>query len=258
MSPPGTVERALGALVDPLDRVNRRIEDALVPGIPDPFDAYEDLLTSIPSSRALHFGSGRDKHGLAGALSGEVVSVDADATGLSRNATGLRVLGDGHRLPFADDAFDLAFSEFVFEHLPDPVAALAEIDRVVAPGGQVVVLVPNPRHYYARVADRTPFRFHTFVHRLQGKASPEIDAFPTLYRWGRYEEVVEPGIDGWRLRTLQGFPGPTGYTRVTPFHAAFVLLDSLLACSIRYQVAYLVHYEVDGAKTTRRPVPAGR
>ena len=30
------------------------------------------------------------------------------------------------------------------------------------------------------------------------------------------------------------------------------------ACSIRYHVAYLAHSEVDGAKTTRRPVPAGR
>ena len=108
------------------------------------------------------------------------------------------------------------------------------------------------------MADRTPFRFHTFVHRLQGKLTPEIDAFPTCYRWGRYEEVVDPGIDGWRLRTIQGFPGPAGYTRVTPFHAAFVVLDCLLACSIRYHVAYLAHSEVEGARTTRRPVPAGR
>ncbi|WP_331236293.1 class I SAM-dependent methyltransferase [Natronorarus salvus] len=254
----GAADGLLGALVDRLDRVNRRIEATVVPRTPDPFDAYEDLLTSIRFSRALHFGSGRDKHGFAGALSGEVVSVDADAAGLSRNAADLRVMGDGHRLPFADDTFDLVFSEFVFEHLLDPDAALREIDRVVTPGGHVVVLVPNPRHYYARIADHTPLWFHRFVHRLQRKRSPEEDAFPTLYRWGRYEDVTDPGLGGWRARTVQGFPGPTGYTRVTPFHAAFVLLDCLMACSIRYQVAYLAYYEVEGAKTTRRPVPAGR
>ena len=135
MSVADAVEGALRGYAARIDGVNRRTEEAVLPEIPDPFDAYEDLLRSIPSTRALHFGSGRDKHGFAEALSGEVVAVDADASDLSRNAILARVVGDGHRLPFADDALDLVFSEFVFEHLPDPAAALREIDRVLAPAG---------------------------------------------------------------------------------------------------------------------------
>jgi SAM-dependent methyltransferase len=47
------------------------------------------------------------------------------------------VFGDGHRLPFKDDSFDLILSQAVVEHLYDPFAAVQEIRRVLKPGGTV-------------------------------------------------------------------------------------------------------------------------
>lgn len=41
-------------------------------------------------------------------------------------------------LPFANDSFDVVTAAHVVEHLPDPVAALAEMRRVLRPGGWVV------------------------------------------------------------------------------------------------------------------------
>ena len=41
------------------------------------------------------------------------------------------------RLPFEDGSFDLAYSFNTFEHLHDPAAALAEMRRVVRPGGSI-------------------------------------------------------------------------------------------------------------------------
>ena len=44
-------------------------------------------------------------------------------------------------LPFADASFDLVIAAHVLEHLPEPVAALAEMRRVLRPGGWVVICI---------------------------------------------------------------------------------------------------------------------
>jgi SAM-dependent methyltransferase len=46
-------------------------------------------------------------------------------------------------LPFGDDAFDLALALDVLEHVRDDGAALRELARVVAPGGRLLVTVPQ-------------------------------------------------------------------------------------------------------------------
>jgi SAM-dependent methyltransferase len=45
-------------------------------------------------------------------------------------------------LTFGDGELDLVISQDVFEHLPDPAAAAAEVARVLAPGGAHVFTVP--------------------------------------------------------------------------------------------------------------------
>lgn len=50
------------------------------------------------------------------------------------------VMGDATALPFADGSFDVACIAFGIRNIPDRAAALKEMARVVAPGGQVMVL----------------------------------------------------------------------------------------------------------------------
>ena len=49
------------------------------------------------------------------------------------------VLGDVMALPFDDDSFDVVHAHQVFQHLADPVGALAQVRRVSRPGGLVAV-----------------------------------------------------------------------------------------------------------------------
>lgn len=52
-------------------------------------------------------------------------------------------LGDALRLPFADGTFDLIVCSEVLEHIPDFKQALAEITRILKPGGQLALSVPR-------------------------------------------------------------------------------------------------------------------
>ena len=48
-------------------------------------------------------------------------------------------MGDATHLPLAGGRFDLAFSTSALRYWPDPGAALAEIARVLVPGGRVAI-----------------------------------------------------------------------------------------------------------------------
>jgi SAM-dependent methyltransferase len=51
---------------------------------------------------------------------------------------------EAHDLPVDDDSQDYVISSHVFEHLPDPMAALREMIRVIRDGGTLFMIVPLP------------------------------------------------------------------------------------------------------------------
>lgn len=76
----------------------------------------------------------------------ELANAHLAALGLEGRA----ILGDGERLPFADESFDRVSSNGVLHHTPDIESALAEIARVLKPGGTTTVIVYNrdSLHYW--------------------------------------------------------------------------------------------------------------
>jgi SAM-dependent methyltransferase len=101
-----------------------------------------------PGLRVLEIGSGRGA--LLRELRGRginVIGVEPNAS-LARDARALhgplplaRMTGD--RLGFADSTFDLVVSFDVFEHIADTDVHLAEVRRVLAPGGGYALQTPN-------------------------------------------------------------------------------------------------------------------
>lgn len=62
---------------------------------------------------------------------------------------------DALRLPFADETVDMVVSIVMLEHVPDPTGIVAEMRRVLKPGGTVFTIVPflqcyhdSPHDYY--------------------------------------------------------------------------------------------------------------
>jgi len=85
-------------------------------------------------------------------LPGRVTGIDLDPAQVaraSRLAEGLEqtnvrfTTGNVYELPFADASFDLVFSHALFEHLSNPRGALAELRRVLRPGGLIALCSPD-------------------------------------------------------------------------------------------------------------------
>ncbi len=70
-------------------------------------------------------------------------------------------------LPYADNHFDVVMAAHVLEHLPDPQRALAELHRVMKPGGLVVLCLTRESLFgrYVQLKWRT--------HRLSRAAASE-------------------------------------------------------------------------------------
>jgi SAM-dependent methyltransferase len=122
-----------------------------------------DQLPVDAGDLVLDMGCGGGRHAFAlYKLGAHVVALDRDAAELKdvagmfaalspevpAGARAQAVRGDAYRLPFADGTFDAVIAAEILEHLPDDAAAMAELARVLKPGGRLAVTVPRwlPEH----------------------------------------------------------------------------------------------------------------
>ena len=70
----------------------------------------------------------------------EIVALDVDAELLGRAPPQIQtVVGSAERLPFVSSSFDCAYARLLLRHVPRPDAVLAEMERVLAPDGKVII-----------------------------------------------------------------------------------------------------------------------
>jgi SAM-dependent methyltransferase len=135
---------------------------------------YKFAQSMANERRVLDLGSGMGYGAtLLAASAGEVVALDSApeavrATKLEPAALA-SLVGNGTRLPFRDDIFDLVVSFQVIEHIRDESHYLAEVRRVLTPGGLFLLSTPNRKlrllpfqppfnPYHVREYDRRSFR----------------------------------------------------------------------------------------------------
>ena len=112
-----------------------------------------------PGMRVLDLGCGAGRHAFESYRRGaHVIAADLDQGELTPVAGMLAAMreageagppaaatatvADATRLPFPDASLDAVIAAEILEHVPDDTAALAEIARVLRPGGTLAVTVP--------------------------------------------------------------------------------------------------------------------
>jgi SAM-dependent methyltransferase len=96
-------------------------------------------------ARILDAGCGSGRNMVELGRLGTVTGVELSGTSVSlarQREAGEVIEGSVLEMPFDSNSFDLAVSLDVIEHLEQEVDALAELRRVVAPGGSLLVTVP--------------------------------------------------------------------------------------------------------------------
>jgi SAM-dependent methyltransferase len=107
-------------------------------------------------------------------------------------------------LPFDDAVFDLAVCSLALCHLPDPAPALAELGRVLRPGGRLVVTDPHPmsaiaggQAFYGGISADAPMRY---VRNHYHEASVWWRGFRAAGL--TVEECLEPAMSEAQLASL--------------------------------------------------------
>ncbi|NMO04596.1 class I SAM-dependent methyltransferase [Gordonia sp. TBRC 11910] len=119
-----------------------------------------DRLSVGPGTKAIDIGAGQGRHSYEMFRRGaDVIAFDMSESDMSdvggmfdammaegqvpASAKARAEVGDALRLPYADDSFDVVLMSEILEHIPSDEAAIAEMVRVLKPGGLAAVTVPR-------------------------------------------------------------------------------------------------------------------
>ena len=113
-----------------------------------------------PGTKVIDVGCGAGRHSYEAYRRGaDVIAFDQNAEELAEVDTMLQamgaeneapesakaqvVVGDALALPYPDGTFDVVIASEILEHVPEDDSAIAELVRVLRPGGRLAVTVPR-------------------------------------------------------------------------------------------------------------------
>ncbi|SDL70676.1 class I SAM-dependent methyltransferase [Tessaracoccus oleiagri] len=164
--------------------------------------AMLDLVGDVRGRHVLDIGCG------AGPLAADLVERGARVSGFDSSPAMLEIarrrLGDradlrvadlGEPLPYDDESFDVACAALVLHYLRDWEGPLAEIRRVLRPGGRLVAAVNHPLAYAMTEQKYFGIVQHELRHSFAGREA-------SLFMWHRTLHDISSAVNAANLRIV--------------------------------------------------------
>ena len=140
-----------------------------------------------------------------------IIGIDVDpAAATNPLVDEFRRIDDSCHWPVADSEIDLIYSDYVLEHVEDPISFFREAARVLRPGGYLCMRTPNFLGYGALITWLIPNRFHKAILARVQPDRKSIDVFPTWYRcntfWRIKRVLKQVGLEPF-VYSIEGEPG---------------------------------------------------
>jgi SAM-dependent methyltransferase len=172
-----------------------------------------------PGARVLDVGCG------VGQVVGKLTEAGFEAWGVDVSKPNIKraqkissrcQLYDGKRLPFPDGHFNSAGALNVLEHVDQPESFIAELVRVVEPGGRVVLSSPN----FLRVLG-----FRDYHPRMRGMGN----------KWNNWKRIQE------KRRQMRAEPNTVRFDKMTPiFREPFTPDDDAIVVTNPLEMAFFL------------------
>ena len=151
-----------------------------------------------PSNQTSEFLSG---------ISKQLIGLDIDEEVKGNKFLSKAYTYDGKLFPFDDECFDAVVSDYVLEHVENPVLLCNEIRRVLAPGGVFIFRTPNIYHYIPMLSRFLPMWLSNWSRNLPADAH---DPYPTVYKFNsaaQYRRILnETGFEILEMSMVEKEP----------------------------------------------------
>jgi SAM-dependent methyltransferase len=93
------------------------------------------------------------------------------------------VYGDGMALPFRDGTFDTVLCNEVLEHVPEPSRLMAEAERVLRPGGYLLLTTPQTWGLHLEPCDFYRYTKYGLQYLVKKSKLEVVEVVPTCGLW---------------------------------------------------------------------------